>query len=456
MASVQELSYTKYGPDGVHRALQAAWTRSPDSTYFQPSPDNKLYTFANGQLKRYENTYPLVVALSDLSQHGRPTAWISIRHYVGRIDDSLFALGHVNYPLVIFTPPDKRGNVPRIDDGGKTIPDPQETNATVWTATSVEASMPAARSSLSRLITDGEDHDIACTNQMCRARTSTRSRIPVSVSLPNQDIDRNRGADAYDDSQFVEHSVPSSIPGREEDKVPEATPSHRTVLARLAGEWIAAWAGAGTVLLSTLVFGFGLVSKSKSVKEIKEDGARTPVPDENSKTQPVCDHSRFKTCSATQGSSGAQGQADSASGSSGPAEFGECACLPAGNPGMLAETNGTSSAMEIARMITDETSGRTIAIPVEPTEMTTAAEETELETTGKKRVRRGRRGGKGRDKNRSKSGDIGVVDRPDTLVVEKAVVTPALSSLVVTEDVLGYGSQGRSIQGSVPRSIGRC
>ncbi|QRW13496.1 Serine/threonine-protein kinase [Ceratobasidium sp. AG-Ba] len=512
---VQELSYTKYGPDGVHRALQAAWTRSPDSTYFQPSPDNKLYTFANGQLKRYENTYPLVVAvfdavilpgkrnpilllqptpkLSDLS-----AAWtansmdIPSVTYVGRIDDSLFALGHVNYPLVIFTPPDKRGNVPRIDDGGKTIPGPAGDKCDGLDCyVGLRRSMPAARSSLSRLITDGEDHDIAVyepdvpstyVNEVSHSQSRSRSQTKTSIGTvePTRTTTHNSS----------EHSVPSSIPGREEDKVPEATPSHRTVLARLAGEWIAAWAGAGTVLLSTLVFGFGLVSKSKSVKEIKEDGARTPVPDEkledveDDTPPPVPPKPAHYSLSKLTGNPYAitvdsrpapppkdpqelkvkrirpRARAGLPSSASVPV-------LPAGNPGMLAETNGTSSAMEIARMITDEPLAEPIAIPVEPTEMTTAAEETELETTGKKRVRRGRRGGKGRDKNRSKSGDIGSgadetaqptitsaisegagsetfvkVDRPDTLVVEKAVVTPALSSLVVTEDVLGYGSHG--------------
>ncbi|KAG8732741.1 bifunctional endoribonuclease/protein kinase ire1 [Ceratobasidium sp. 423] len=121
---VQNLEFTKYGPNDIHRAIQSVWTHSPDGTYFQPSPDGKLYSFTEGGILSYVPTYPLIVAvfdavyipirrdpilllqptpkLSDLSASLSADMDVPEVMYIGQIDDSPFALGHTNYPLVSF------------------------------------------------------------------------------------------------------------------------------------------------------------------------------------------------------------------------------------------------------------------------------------------------------------------------------------------------------------------
>ncbi|KAG8776442.1 bifunctional endoribonuclease/protein kinase ire1 [Ceratobasidium sp. 428] len=564
---VQTLAFTKYGPNNVHRAIQAAWTRSPDSIYFQPSPDNnRLFCFANGGLLRFERTYPLVVAVFDavflptkrnpilLLQPTPQLSELSSAYrsapgdmpqvtFVGRIDDSLFALSHINYPLVMF-PSTPKKSVPRIDDGGKTPPGPDQTpndercyDLDCYVGT--KRSRFASRSSLSRLL--GEAHTLGI-----EGIAGVESEEQVAEVYPEHEIPQSHSHTWTREREREHTKTPggvrptpttrnSSLPAvrseeergeKEEEEVPRATPSHRTVLGRVAREWVAAWAGMGTVLVSTAVFGFGLVGKGKGrsgiwrVKvgdgdekvqmqmqtdekaQIQTDEKTQIImadePDQDDEEEddtppPVPPKPASFSFSKMTGSPYAI-TADSRPADSRPTpppkdpiEAKLKKIRPRNRAGLPSSAsvpvlpdlkpvgvgNGTKSAIELAGTPV-ELARTALASPVElartPVELArtktvdlTATEgETEIEpevgaepeTPGKRRVRRGRRG-KGRGKG--SKGDVGSGgdEAPSTIIagtlsegsetfvkVEKAVpvVTP-LSSLVVTEDVLGefYG-----------------
>ncbi|KAB5588723.1 Serine/Threonine-kinase/endoribonuclease Ire1 [Ceratobasidium theobromae] len=294
---VQNLEFTKYGPNNVHRAIQAAWTRSPDGTYFQPSPEGRLYSFANGGLLRFEHTYPLVVAifdavylptkrdpilllqptpkLSDLSS-ASSSADMDVPEvtYVGRIDDSLFALSHTNYPLVIFSRVGKK-QLPRIDDGGKTPTSHSGSNhhASIEKCydldclTGTRWSQSASHSGLGRLLE--EAHIPAIEGSAGVEDPPPDIEFPphnIPQSQPErprtraqpQTLDPPRPTRTTNSTSHARPHVGSGSESRSEAETPNATPSHRTAMRALSSEWIAAWASMGGVLLSTIMFGLGL------------------------------------------------------------------------------------------------------------------------------------------------------------------------------------------------------
>ncbi|CAE7057925.1 unnamed protein product [Rhizoctonia solani] len=286
---VQNLEFTKYGPNNVHRNIQAAWTRSPDSTYFQPSPDGKLYSFAKGGLLSYVPTYPLIVAvfdavylptrrdpilllqpipkLSDLSSSRSADMDIPEVTYIGRIDDSLFALGHTTYPLVSFAQVGKK-QLPRIDDGGKTphshsSPDP---NASVERCydldclTGTKWGQPARRSGLNRLI---EEEHILAIEGSAGVEDPPEDYHEIPQSKPDPPRTRAQPQKPQTLAPRPTRTTNSTSHTRpviedKEDKTPHATPSPRTGIRSIAREWLAAWASMGGVVLSTVMFGLGL------------------------------------------------------------------------------------------------------------------------------------------------------------------------------------------------------
>ncbi|KAG9094793.1 bifunctional endoribonuclease/protein kinase ire1, partial [Ceratobasidium sp. 392] len=530
---VQNLAFTKYGPNNVHRAVQAAWTRSPDSVYFQPSPDgNKLYSFANGGLLRFERTYPVVVAvfdavflptkrnpilllqptpkLSELSSAYR-SADMNVPDvtFIGRIDDSLFALSHIHYPLVVF--PASKKSVLRIDDGGKTPTNPQiesdqdcdGLNCFVGT----KQSRFASRSGLNRLLDEARTLGIDGTasvesedeveavypdphhHQVLQSHTRTRERTKTPAGV------RPTPTKTHNSS---EHSVPSPAPREEEDKdVPVATPSHRTALARLASEWVAAWAGMTTVLLSTIIFGFGFVSKGKGgiwkAKEAEDEAAAQTEKEATLVDEPEQEQKEEETEDDTPPPVPPKPASFSFSRMTGSPYAITVDSRPAPPPKdpTPSPTEARLSAVKKIRPRTRAGLPNSASIPTLPNLtpigdntdvaesarttvelLTTEQEETELEpeigaepgTPGKRRVRRGRRG-KGRGKGGKggpKEEDVtsGGENAPPTIIataagaggssegsesfvkIEKAPVVVPKSSLVVTENVLGYGSHG--------------
>ncbi len=135
---LQTLSFSSYGPNNVDAALQANWVRTPDDLYFQPSWDGTTYAFQTSKIEisgsKSESTakygvkyhqpivaiFDVVSASSALSDKPHPICLLQPRAklqelfptkhaqllgikdktFIGKIGDSLFAMGHLNYPLV--------------------------------------------------------------------------------------------------------------------------------------------------------------------------------------------------------------------------------------------------------------------------------------------------------------------------------------------------------------------
>jgi hypothetical protein len=389
--------------------------------------------------------------------------------FVGRIGDSLFALSHINYPLVVFTPIGKK-HLPRIDDGGKTPPAGEADAERCYDLdcfVGTRWSQSAARSGLSRLLE--EAHTLGIEGSVGvedppeggafpeQAVSESRSRSPKTSTL-------NAPRPTTTTNNDSSHSVPSSVPDEPEFTIlpPKATPSHRAFLRALAREWIAAWAGMGTVLISTLVFGVGLVSKGKAgvwrgkqedkteVQQTQSDGEKEEDDDTPPPVPPkpasfslskmtgspylITEDSRPKPPPKEPFMTMPRPKRPRNRGSGLPSST-SVPVLPVLNP--VEETATSKSTVDVR--IVDEP------------EETEAEPEAEPGTPGKKRVRRGRRG-KGRGKGKSKEEDVGSGDAADEGVpaiagalsegsesfvkVDKAALA-AKSSLMVTEDVLG-------------------
>ncbi|KAF8721207.1 hypothetical protein RHS02_08933, partial [Rhizoctonia solani] len=511
---VQNLKFTKYGPNNVHRAIQAAWNRSPDSTYFQPSPDGRLYSFAKGTILTYVPTYPLIVAifdavylptrrdpilllqpipkLSDLSASRSADMDLPEFTYIGRIDDSLFALGHTAYPLVLFSHVGKK-QLPRIDDGGKApnsypLSDPDSSAERCYDLdclTGTKWSQSARRSGLNRLI--GEEHVLYIEGSAgVEDPPEDYPSHDIPQSRPDPPRTPKRPQTLPPDPTRTTRATNSTSHGRPaiEDKTPEATPSPRSGIRGVAREWLAAWASMGGVVLSTVMFGLGLGVRrgklslgpilvkllgikndnsspepdAKPVVEEEDDEIPPPVPPKPysfSRQDPyfMTSDSRpgvpLKDVPTTPPRRRIRPRVRGGVPSSASVPI-----LPTLNPtGQLAASKSTGD-VNAERGLVEEPEGQIVDEKKEPenteTEVEGAVEE--ANTPGKKRVRRGRRG-KGRGKGAS-TGDAnkngveteGVLSEGSESFIrvektEKAPVVPK-SSLVVSEEVLGYGSHG--------------
>lgn len=139
---LQTLSFSTYGPNNMNKPLQSLWKRTPDDIYLQPSWDHKTYAFESlGESALwYKHFKQPVVAVFDVvmqdsgnSLNPKPVVLlqprpklqelfptraarldgIRDRTFINRIGDSLFAMGHINYPLVNLAPPPHRiGSTP--------------------------------------------------------------------------------------------------------------------------------------------------------------------------------------------------------------------------------------------------------------------------------------------------------------------------------------------------------
>ncbi|CAE6531386.1 unnamed protein product [Rhizoctonia solani] len=515
---VQNLEFTKYGPNNIHRAIQSAWNRSPDGTYFQPSPDGKLYSFSKGGLLSYVPTYPLIVAvfdavylptrrdpilllqptpkLSDLSASRSADMDLPEVTYIGRVDDSLFALGHTNYPLVLFAQVGKK-QLPRIDDGGKTPnsytpPDPDSSAERCYDLdclTGTKWSQSARRSGLNRLI--GEEHLLSIDGP-AGVEDPPEDYSPHDIPQSKPDPPRTR-AQPQTLQPRPTRTTNSTSHARPviEDKTPDATPSPRNGIRGIAREWLAAWASMGGVVLSTVMFGLGLgvrrgklsvaaiVFKLLGVGNDKTSVESEPNPepvaeeeDEEDETPPPVPPKPYSISRITQNPY--LMTADSRPGvppkdtpatpprkrirprvRGGVPSSASVPVLPTANPaGQLHASKSTGDVTAEGELA--EEPERIIAgdRKLEP-ENTETEVEGPVEAGGKKRVRRGRRG-KGRGKGAS-TGDAkngldaeGVLSegsesfvRVDKTIVPKSPPrSPPKSSLTVSEEVLGYGSHG--------------
>jgi serine/threonine-protein kinase/endoribonuclease IRE1 len=126
---LQTLAFTVYGPNNIDRGRQMNWDHTPDDLFVQPGWEGTTYAFeAHGETPLWISRFPEpVVAVFDvvtstsstnaethpmLLLHPRPRlqdlfptkyqklTGIEDRTVVGRIGNSLFAMGNVNFPLV--------------------------------------------------------------------------------------------------------------------------------------------------------------------------------------------------------------------------------------------------------------------------------------------------------------------------------------------------------------------
>jgi len=126
---LQTLTFTVYGPNNIDRERQMNWDHTPDDIYVQPGWEGATYGFeARVETPRWISRFPEpVVAVFDVVTSGLntnaethpalllqprprlqdlfPTRYqkltgIEDRTVVGRIGNSLFAMGNVNFPLV--------------------------------------------------------------------------------------------------------------------------------------------------------------------------------------------------------------------------------------------------------------------------------------------------------------------------------------------------------------------
>ncbi|PVF98660.1 hypothetical protein CPB86DRAFT_732570 [Serendipita vermifera] len=126
---LQTLSFSTYGPNNINKPLQALWKRTPDDIYIQPSWDGRTYAFETlGESAMWGRSFRQpIVAVFDVVSHDSGTGLdpnpiilsqprprlqelfptraahlegMRAKTVIRRIGDSLFAMGHINYPLV--------------------------------------------------------------------------------------------------------------------------------------------------------------------------------------------------------------------------------------------------------------------------------------------------------------------------------------------------------------------
>ena len=126
---LQTLAFTVYGPNNIDRERQMNWDRTPDDVYVQPGWDGATYAFGSrGETPLWISHFPepvvaifnVVTSSSNTNAETHavlllqprprlqdlfPTRYqkltgIEDRTVVGRIGNSLFAMGNVNFPLV--------------------------------------------------------------------------------------------------------------------------------------------------------------------------------------------------------------------------------------------------------------------------------------------------------------------------------------------------------------------
>ncbi|KDN39776.1 hypothetical protein RSAG8_08568, partial [Rhizoctonia solani AG-8 WAC10335] len=500
LLSFPHSNFTKYGPNNVHRAIQAAWTRSPDGTYFQPSPDGKLYSFAKGGLLSYVPTYPLIVAvfdavylptrrdpilllqptpkLSDLSSSRSADMDIPDVTYIGRIDDSLFALGHTNYPLVLFAQVGKK-QLPRIDDGGKTPhsyspPDPSSSVERCYDLdclTGTKWSQTAGRSGLNRLLE--EDHVLAIGGS-AGVEDPPEDYTPDIPDPPRTRAQPQKQQTLEPRPTRTTNSTSHARPVVE-DKTPQATPSPRSGIRGIAREWLAAWASMGGVVLSTVMFGLGLgVRRGKlsvaailfkllgirndktsvesepelePVVEEEEDETPPPVPPKPHSISRISHNPYLMTTDSRPGVPSKDSPATPPRKRIRPRMRGgipSSASVPANPAGQLAAFKSAGDVR--AEGVVEESESNVENQKPEPENTETEVEGPveEANTPGKKRVRRGRRGkarGKGAstgDANRTGPETEGIMSEgSESFVRVEKTISPPKSSLQVSEEVLG-------------------
>ncbi|KIO24388.1 hypothetical protein M407DRAFT_26199 [Tulasnella calospora MUT 4182] len=134
---IQNLTYASYGSNSIDTEMQYHWHRTPDNLYHQPTPDGSLLMFKTDGKETFRSfiilKYPIVhlrpkrncvrVSIAERSEPlllGQPKPALYALYpsrlkklrelskqdeitWVGRVGNSLYALSHNTFPLVIFS-----------------------------------------------------------------------------------------------------------------------------------------------------------------------------------------------------------------------------------------------------------------------------------------------------------------------------------------------------------------
>ncbi|KAG8898294.1 bifunctional endoribonuclease/protein kinase ire1, partial [Tulasnella sp. 417] len=228
---IQNLTYASYGANNIDKEMQHHWRRTPDNLYHQPTPDGNLLMFKTDEKEPFhsfinlnrpvvavfdavsiaERSDPILLAqpkpaLNDLY----PSRLKELRElskedeitWVGRVGDSLYALSHSTYPLVIFS---RFPSLPTIDSEhgeSREILDTDDLGTSLQTVCSTldcltgpHRTETATMSRLSRLIAGSESTDPGRSVGMPRFDVDddfeeedrpTSSSPPVVITTPRQ------------------------------------------------------------------------------------------------------------------------------------------------------------------------------------------------------------------------------------------------------------------------------
>ncbi|KDQ07551.1 hypothetical protein BOTBODRAFT_38751 [Botryobasidium botryosum FD-172 SS1] len=125
--NVQNLAFSTYGPNNIDRSQQTLWSRTPDDLYLQTLPDGTILSFKTDTDEKLQwitkLTQPAVAVFDILTTPSRSTPFVLLQPrphlnrlfpdraslsdlpdstYVGLVGSSLFAMSHLNYPFVRF------------------------------------------------------------------------------------------------------------------------------------------------------------------------------------------------------------------------------------------------------------------------------------------------------------------------------------------------------------------
>ncbi|KZO94710.1 hypothetical protein CALVIDRAFT_538819 [Calocera viscosa TUFC12733] len=235
---LQSLAFSTYGPNNADRDKQSSWLGTPDKRYLQPMQDGQVLCFEAGQERPiWATRFPSpIVAVFDvvLPRHasqpivlsqptprltdvfpGRYTQLTDIppKTYVGRTPDgpaggSLYAMSHVNYPLITFSevPVRKRepAPAPPESDEGEADAAEETADAVCWADDCLVGayySDMATQSRLNRLLEGPRRLTIDTTRPLLLSANSAEHSAPKLsadslppktsyVSLPQLLIDR--------------------------------------------------------------------------------------------------------------------------------------------------------------------------------------------------------------------------------------------------------------------------
>ncbi|KAG8965354.1 bifunctional endoribonuclease/protein kinase ire1 [Tulasnella sp. 419] len=233
---VQNLTFSSYGPNNMDKDKQALWKQTPDNRYHQPLPDGNLMVLKVDESQplqaRMEFQQPIVAVFDAVSLEDGKDPLVLLQPvpsltnlfpglkgeiaeiteeltYVGKIGRSLYAMSHSRFPLVAIhqsVPKAKTINSKSdADPASSSELEPYESEApicdTLDCLTGVHLSESASASRLSRLIEEGSSQGrqgrlaeslslgIASSTPLAMPATPTKSTVTALPSVRWPELD---------------------------------------------------------------------------------------------------------------------------------------------------------------------------------------------------------------------------------------------------------------------------